>query len=173
VLAKSDNNTGSAGVSRRGTWMHLPTSLTMPLPLPLHTTSTCQIHWCWSCACVGPQEWVDLMLEELAASLVVSWPAGAPVPRCPPTTTTVLPVSMTPGEQPDVMEAEARPDSSNTPRCGGGHRYPTTARGTVRRHQCRGAPRNPSCGHDHPFQASWTWELCHQEAKAFHREDLA
>jgi hypothetical protein len=94
--------------------MHLPTSLTMPLPLPLHTTSTCQIHWCWSRACVGPQEWVDPMLEELAASLVVSWPAGAPVPGCPSTTTTAPPVSMTRGEQPDVMEAEARPDSSNT-----------------------------------------------------------
>jgi hypothetical protein len=29
------------------------------------------------CASAEPPAWVDLMLEELVASLVVSWPAGA------------------------------------------------------------------------------------------------
>jgi hypothetical protein len=33
------------------------------------------------CASVGPPTWVDPMLEELVASLVVSWPARAPATR--------------------------------------------------------------------------------------------
>jgi hypothetical protein len=36
------------------------------------------------CACEGPPAWVDTMLKELAASLVVSPSVGALVPRCSP-----------------------------------------------------------------------------------------
>jgi hypothetical protein len=41
------------------------------------------------CVCTRPLAWVDPMLEEPVASLVVSRPVGAPTPRChPPAPTT-------------------------------------------------------------------------------------
>jgi hypothetical protein len=36
------------------------------------------------CESVEPPTWVDTMMEELEASLVVSQPSGALVPRCQP-----------------------------------------------------------------------------------------
>jgi hypothetical protein len=65
------DNASSKGVSQRGSsaWVRLPLLLEL-------------------CVCTRPLAWVDPMLEEPVASLVVSRPIGAPTPRCPPAPTT-------------------------------------------------------------------------------------